>query len=103
MQPFPYTYYQYSYVAISTNTTMLLVLRQDPSYWCLDDISVQYNGVEMWQNGGFETSPVTSYYSYCNPNNAAASGRILAGFNRSQPWSTAPITSAFGCPIWVAL
>ncbi len=73
---FSYTYYQYTFVATSTNTTMMLALRQDPSYWCLDDISVNYNGVQMWQNGGFEMSPLTQYYLYCNPNGASASGTI---------------------------
>ncbi|CAF0825856.1 unnamed protein product [Adineta ricciae] len=73
---FSYTYYQYTYVAASTTTTMMLAMRQDPSYWCLDDISVTYNGVQMWQNGGFELSSFTSYYSYCNPSGASSSGTI---------------------------
>jgi hypothetical protein len=77
MTLFSYTYYTYSYVAAYNSTTMMLALRQDPSYWCLDDISVvDPNGVQLWQDGGFEMSPLTTYYTYCNPNGAAASGVI---------------------------
>ncbi|CAF3634344.1 unnamed protein product [Rotaria sp. Silwood1] len=85
MAPFSFTYYQYLYVATSTNTTMMLAFRQDPNYWCLDDISVEYNGMQMWQNGGFETSPLTQYYTYCNPSGASASGTISASCSHSAP------------------
>ncbi|CAF4282810.1 unnamed protein product, partial [Adineta steineri] len=57
-------------------TTMMMISRQDPSFWCLDDISVTYNGVELWQDGGFEASPLTAYYTYCNPNGATSAGII---------------------------
>ncbi len=73
---FPYTFYQYLYVATSTNTTMMFAFRQDPSFWCLDDVSVDYNGVEMWQDGNFDNSPLTQYYTYCNPSGASSSGVI---------------------------
>ncbi|CAF1343939.1 unnamed protein product [Adineta ricciae] len=84
---FSYTFYQYTYVAASTMTTMMLAMRQNPSYWCLDDISVTYNGVQMWQNGGFELSPLTKYYTYCNPNGAASSGSISPSCPRSGSYS----------------
>ncbi|CAF1103033.1 unnamed protein product [Rotaria sp. Silwood1] len=87
MAPFSFTYYQYLYVATSTNTTMMLAFRQDPNYWCLDDISVEYNGMQMWQNGGFETSPLTQYYTYCNPSGASASGTISASCSHSGSYS----------------
>ncbi|CAF2046991.1 unnamed protein product [Rotaria magnacalcarata] len=74
---FNYTRYQYTYTAVSSKTTMMMIIRQDPSYWCLDDISVTNSGgAQLWQNGGFEQSPLTQYYVYCNPNNASASGVI---------------------------
>ncbi|CAF4027540.1 unnamed protein product [Rotaria magnacalcarata] len=84
---FSYTYYQYSYVAISTSTIMMLALRQDPSYWCLDDISVTENGVQLWQDGGFEQSPLTQYYTYCNPNGASSSGTISAACPHSGSYN----------------
>ncbi len=47
---------------------MMLGLLQAPSYWCLDDISVVTpSGTQLWQDGGFETSPLTNYYTICNP------------------------------------
>ncbi|CAF3794904.1 unnamed protein product [Rotaria socialis] len=84
---FPYTYFQYLYVATSTSTTMMLALRQDPSYWCLDDISVTNNSSQLWQDGGFEQSPLTQYYTYCNPNGASASGSISATCTHSGSYS----------------
>ncbi len=67
---------------------MMLALRQDPSYWCLDDISVvDPNGVQLWQDGGFESSPLTTYYTYCNPNGAAASGVISTSCVHSGSYS----------------
>ncbi|CAF1242016.1 unnamed protein product [Adineta steineri] len=84
---FSYTYYTYTFVATATTTTMMLALRQDPNYWCLDDVSVQYNGVELWQDGGFESSPLTSYYTYCNPNGASASGTISTSCVHSGSYS----------------
>jgi len=85
--PFPYTYYEYLFVATSTSTTMMFALRQDPSYWCLDDISVDDNGTEMWQDGGFENSPLTQYYTYCNPNGASSSGTISTSCVHSGSYS----------------
>ncbi len=76
--PFAYTFYQMSFIAASSNTTLLFVLRQDPSYWCLDDISIESpNGQECIQDGSFESGSL-SYYTFCNPSNAAAYGRISA-------------------------
>ncbi len=67
---------------------MMLALRNDPSYWCLDDISVvDPNGVQLWQDGGFEMSPLTTYYTYCNPNGASASGAITATCAHSGTYS----------------
>ena len=86
--PFSYTYNTYSYVAASTSTRMMLGLRNDPSYWCLDDISVvDPNGVQLWQDGGFEMSPLTTYYTYCNPNGASASGAISTSCVHSGSYS----------------
>jgi len=84
---FSYTYYQYSFVATSTNTTMMLAFRQDPSFWCLDDISVGYNGIQMWRDGGFESSPLTQYYRYCNPSGATSSGTISTNCVHSGSYS----------------
>jgi hypothetical protein len=45
--PFAYALFQKSFVATASNTTLLFALRQDPSYWCLDDISIKsQNGQE---------------------------------------------------------
>ncbi len=88
LSPFSYTQYTYSYVAGTTSTTLMLVLRQDPSFWCLDDISVVGpNGVQLWQDGGFETGPLTSYYTYCNPNGATYSGTISTRCPHSGSYS----------------
>ncbi|CAF0838615.1 unnamed protein product [Adineta steineri] len=57
---------------------MMLSFRQDSSYWCLDDISVTYNGVQLWQDGGFEASPLTSYYTYCNLNGASSDNGAIS-------------------------
>ncbi|CAF1443207.1 unnamed protein product [Rotaria magnacalcarata] len=84
---FPYTYYQYSFIATSTKTTMMLAIRQDPSYMCLDDISVTNNGTDMWQNGGFELNSLTQYYTYCNPNAASSSGIISTTCPHSGSYS----------------
>ncbi len=85
---FSYAYYTYSFVAASTNSIMMLALRQDPSYWCLDDISVvDPNGVQLWQDGGFEMSPLTTFYTYCNPNGARASGIISTSCVHSGNYS----------------
>ncbi|CAF3035110.1 unnamed protein product [Rotaria socialis] len=66
---------------------MILALRQDPSYMCLDDISVTNNGTEMWQNGGFELNSLTQYYTYCNPNAASSSGTISTTCPHSGSYS----------------
>ncbi len=88
LSPFGYTYFTYSYVAAYTSTTLMLILRQDPSFWCLDDISViGPNGVQLMQDGGFEMSPLTNYYIYCNPNGATFSGAIQATCAHSGSYS----------------
>ncbi|CAF3488506.1 unnamed protein product [Rotaria socialis] len=84
---FSYTLFQYTFVATMISTTLAFALRQDPSYWCLDDISVIGNGQQIWQDGGFETSPLTQYHTYCNPNAAAASGVISATCAHSGHYS----------------
>ncbi|CAF1213348.1 unnamed protein product, partial [Rotaria magnacalcarata] len=85
---FLYRYHQYSFIAKSNKTTMILALRQDPSYWCLDDISVTNNGTEMWQNGGFELNSLTpQHYTYCNPDGASASGIISTNCPHSGSYS----------------
>jgi hypothetical protein len=67
---------------------MMLALRQDPSYWCLDDISVvDSSGTQLWQDGGFETSPLINYYIYCNPNGAASRGTISTSCPHSGSYS----------------
>jgi hypothetical protein len=75
--PFVYQFFQLSFVAASSNTTLLFALRQDPSYWCLDDISVRSPfGEECIEDGSFESNSLSTYYTFCNPSNSAASGRI---------------------------
>ncbi len=73
---FNYTFYQRSFIAASSDTNLLFVLRQDPSYWCLDDISVESpDGQECIQDGSFESGSL-SYYKFRNPSDSPDSGTI---------------------------
>ncbi|CAF0798865.1 unnamed protein product [Didymodactylos carnosus] len=73
---FAYTYHSFNYVATSYQATLSLAFRQDPSWWCLDDIAVTYGGVNSFQNGGFETGALGTSYTFCNPQTASSSGTV---------------------------
>ncbi|CAF1052238.1 unnamed protein product [Didymodactylos carnosus] len=79
---FGYTFYQYSYTATTSQATLAFTLKQDPSFWCLDDISVTWNGVNSIVNSGFENGRSKNggipSDLFCNPNNAQAAGRVTA-------------------------
>ncbi|CAF1278760.1 unnamed protein product, partial [Rotaria sordida] len=74
---FNYTRFQYTYRAISNRTTLTFAFHHDPSYWCLDDISVTKinNTVNLIVNGGFETGSASSY-SLCEPSGANPTGYV---------------------------
>ncbi|CAF1366132.1 unnamed protein product [Rotaria sordida] len=74
---FNYTYFQYIYRAISNLTTLTFAFYHDPSYWCLDDISVMKinSTINLIINGGFETGS-TSSYSVCAPSSANPAGYV---------------------------
>ncbi|CAF1620854.1 unnamed protein product, partial [Didymodactylos carnosus] len=84
---FGYNYYQYNYQAINYQSTITLAFRQDPSYWCLDDIAVSYGGVNLVTNGGFESGTLSGYFVFCNPNSASASGQVYAYCAHSGTYS----------------
>ncbi|CAF1128629.1 unnamed protein product, partial [Didymodactylos carnosus] len=88
--PFNYTYYQYTYRATSNLTTLTFAFRQDPSYWCLDDISVimsnSSNNVNIISNGGFESGSLENY-TICNPSGTQPSGRSTQTYAYSGNYS----------------
>ncbi|CAF4289755.1 unnamed protein product, partial [Rotaria sordida] len=82
---FNYTYYRYIYRAISNITTLTFAFRQDPSFWCLDDISViQYNTSNIRNtsnligNGDFEKGALVNY-SLCTPSDRNPTGSVYSG------------------------
>ncbi|CAF4804404.1 unnamed protein product [Rotaria sp. Silwood1] len=75
---FNYTYFRYTYRAISNLTTLTFAFYHDPSYWCLDDISVTRinSSANLIANGGFETGSASSY-SVCEPTGASPAGYVF--------------------------
>ena len=75
--PFGYTYYSYPYQATASTATLTMAFEQDPSFWCLDDISValQTGGPNLVVDPGFESGALGSYIS-CNPSGASSSGTV---------------------------
>ena len=71
VQRFNYTYYSKVYNATSIRTIITFAFRHDPSYWCLDDVSVVDISLktELIINGGFENNPSNGFIrcnSYAN-------------------------------------
>jgi len=61
----------------SSNITLLFVLRQDASFWCLDHTSVKSpNTQESVRASSFESNSLSAHCTFCSPSNSAASGRI---------------------------
>ncbi len=57
-----YTCYAYEWTAPTTGTvTLAFQLRNDPSNWYLDDVSVYDGGTQMLVNGGFETGSLSPW------------------------------------------
>ncbi|CAF1257544.1 unnamed protein product [Didymodactylos carnosus] len=80
-----YTNYQCTYRATSNQTILMFALRQDPNYWCLDDILVttnNSNNTNLLINGDFETGNLQGY-SMCNPISRITSGIVVT----NQPHS----------------
>ncbi len=67
MHNFNYTYYSKSYKAVSNRTIITFAFRNDPSYWCLDNVSVIdiSSNIELVTNGGFEDNPSDGFIR-CN-------------------------------------
>ncbi|CAF0720998.1 unnamed protein product [Adineta steineri] len=67
MKQFNYTYYSKLYKATSTQTILTFAFRNDPSYWCLDNVSVMDISLqtELIINGGFENNPSDGFFR-CN-------------------------------------
>ena len=73
-----YFYYRYNYTAIANMTRIAFGLRRQTGYFVMDDISVRNfasPNTEILVNGGFEMGNLTSW-SYCDQNNASASGGV---------------------------
>ena len=64
---FNYTYYSTLYKANSTQTAITFAFRNNPSLWCLDDVSVidVSSNTELVTNGGFEDNPPDGFIR-CN-------------------------------------
>ncbi len=77
--PIPWTKYSFNYTAPNiTSATLNFALRNDPSYWFLDDVSVtNSSGNELLTNGGFEQGSLSGW-TYCNPSNASYSGQVTS-------------------------
>ena len=80
----PWTQYKFNYTAPSVTTAKLTFsLRNDPSFWYLDDVSVtNSSGGELLSNGDFEQGTLVNW-NYCNPNNASSAGFVtgLVSYN----------------------
>ena len=79
--PGSYTFYTYSYRSTAGSATITVALRQDPSFFALDDISISLSagGPNLVQNPGFETGSLTGYFAFCNPSSSSASGVVRTG------------------------
>ncbi|CAF5036925.1 unnamed protein product [Rotaria sp. Silwood1] len=85
---FNYTFFQYIFYAISNRTTLAFGFRQDPSYWCMDDVSVTPYGASsnLIINGRFETGSL-SPFATCAPLGFYASGTISRSYPRTGNYS----------------
>jgi hypothetical protein len=65
----------------------MFALRNDPSFWYLDDVSVtNSSGDQLIVNGGFETGSVTGW-TYCNPSSATSPGIVSSSMPHSGSYS----------------
>ncbi|UJR38015.1 hypothetical protein I4U23_030697 [Adineta vaga] len=64
---FKYTYYSKVFEATATQMMITFAFRHDPSYWCLDDVSIMdiSSRVELVNNGDFENNPSNGFFR-CN-------------------------------------
>ena len=67
VKSFNYRYYSTLYKTSSNRTVITFAFRNDPSYWCLDDVSVIdiSSNIELVTNGGFEDNP-SDGFTRCN-------------------------------------
>ncbi len=57
-----YICYAYEWTALTTgNVTLAFQLRNDPSNWYLDDVSVYDGGIQILVNGGFESGSLSPW------------------------------------------
>jgi hypothetical protein len=83
-----WTQYSFNYTAPNVNSaTLMFALRNDPSYWYLDDVSVtNSSGDQLIVNGGFETGSLTGW-THCNPSNASFPGTVTSSVSYSGSYS----------------
>ncbi|CAF0975794.1 unnamed protein product [Adineta ricciae] len=87
-QKFDYTYYSKTFQAMSTETIIIFAFRNDPSYWCLDSVSVVdiSSNHELLVNGNFEHNPSNgflrcNFYGNSSTNLFITSGHAYSGFH----------------------
>ena len=80
---FNYTYYSYTYKALSSNDTIVFSFRDNSSYWCLDDLSmIDINSkVRLIENGGFENGVLTPF-RFCSDYNSNQSDVLPTNTNQ---------------------
>ncbi|CAM4786791.1 unnamed protein product [Rotaria magnacalcarata] len=61
-----FTYYSFTYVATQTCVTLSFGFQQDPSYWTLDDVSVDDDVSNVLINGDFEAGSAYTGWSGTN-------------------------------------
>jgi hypothetical protein len=77
--PFNHTHYTDLYTAISNQTIITFAFRNDPSYWCLDDVSVidLSSKTELVINGNFENNSLDGFFR-CDSDGSISKGSALA-------------------------
>lgn len=85
-----FTNYTVSFVPLGPVTAISFVMRNDPGYIYLDDVSVVDISTptgELITNGGFESGPVSSTtpagWYYQNPFSAQFTGTVINGFDHT--------------------
>ncbi len=68
MNSFSFTYYSKLYTAVSNETILTFAFRNDPSYWCLDNVSVFdiSSKIELIIDGQFNNDSTVGFIR-CNP------------------------------------
>jgi hypothetical protein len=65
----------------------MFALRNDPSFWYLDDVSItNSSGDQLIVNGDFETGSLTGW-TYCNPSSVTYSGTVTSSVSYSGWYS----------------